>query len=358
MSGTNNLFNKNFSNQSGIVADNIECQTITTTTQPTSDSSNKAATTQYVKNNIAANPGSTGPTGRTGSTGNTGSTGSTGNTGRTGPTGNTGITGSTGPTGPGVSSQWTTSGSNVYYNTGSVGIGTSNPAQILDISSPQPNLLIRASGQATDNKVWGYGPNGTVLYFGAVSDNISTWTNWMQVSRTGMTVNNICFPSTGNVGIATTSPSHNLDVNGSINCTSINYNAPMFSAYGASSTYNAGVVSPVYNQNTEYNIGSCYNTSTGNFQPNVAGYYQFTAMTYNGGLTAQLQLLLYKNGGIYKYLNGVYGTGGGVFVSGTCITYLNGTTDYVKLYVYCTNSYTASGSSTLEYFQGTYLRSG
>jgi hypothetical protein len=131
--------------------------------------------------------------------------------------------------GPGISSITTlnattingniTSPGNSIFNS-SVGIGTSSPAQILDISAPQPNLIIRASGQATDNKVWGYGPNGTVLYFGAVSDDTLTWTNWMQVSRTGMTVNNICFPSTGNVGINTTSPTATLQVNGSLSKTS------------------------------------------------------------------------------------------------------------------------------------------
>ena len=355
MSGTNNLFNKNFSNQSGIVADNIACQTITTTTQPTSDSSEKVATTQYVKNNIAANPGSTGPTGRAGNNGTNGSTGSTGPTGRAG---NNGTNGFTGPTGPGGgTSQWSTNGSSVYYNSGSIGIGTSAPQDILQLTATQANILITSNNGGASNKTWGMGPNGTTFYMGAVNDSGVWGENWVQATRTNSTINNVCFPY-GNIGIRTTSPAYNLDVNGSIRCTSINYNAPMFSAYGASSTYSAGVVSPVYNQNIEYNIGSCYNTSTCNFQPNVAGYYQFTAMTYNGALTATLQLILYKNGGIYKYLNGAYGTGGGDFVSGTCITYLNGTTDYVNLYVYCTNSYTALGGSTLEYFQGTYLRSG
>ena len=82
---------------------------------------------------VAPNSGPTGPTGSTGATGVTGATGYTGPTGSTGATGVTGpqgVTGYTGPTGTGF---WSQNGTSIYYNSGSVGIGTSAPLSTLDV---------------------------------------------------------------------------------------------------------------------------------------------------------------------------------------------------------------------------------
>lgn len=85
-----------------------------------------------------------------------------------------------------AASQWTTSGSNIYYNTGNVGIGVSNPTVPLDV-----NGYIRTTGS-------------------------------LQVNGTGWFLDKI--------GIKTSSPSYDLDVNGdfAFRGAGYAYNTPLY----------------------------------------------------------------------------------------------------------------------------------
>lgn len=105
-------------------------------------------------------------------------------------------------------SQWTTSGSNIYYNTGNVGIGTSSPSFAagvgLSISSATRSNLSLTDGSNALNIF----QDGSSAYFNMYSTgDIIFRTTTSNAERMRIT-------SGGNVGIGTSSPERALDIRG------------------------------------------------------------------------------------------------------------------------------------------------
>jgi hypothetical protein len=120
------------------------------------------------------------------------------------------------------------------------------------------------------------------------------------------------------------------------------------------------------NLNTEeFDTNSCYDASTNyRFTPTVAGYYQINGkVVYDPIEAGKITIVsIYKNGSRYKdgsrNTNSVGGTGAASMTSS--IVYFNGTTDYVELYAYNSNTTSAStvGASEFEtFFNGAMVRS-
>ena len=137
---------------------------------------------------------------------------------------------------------------------------------------------------------------------------------------------------------------------------------PAFSAYqGSSQTLTSSVYTKIALNTERFDTNSNFDSTTNyRFTPTVAGYYQINYAVYgaaSGTLTSIIGAL-YKNGAVYEY--GVIGTvsGNQQYVSSTLVS-MNGSTDYLELYLSLNGSGTLTAtatSGTANYMSGSLVR--
>jgi hypothetical protein len=124
---------------------------------------------------------------------------------------------------------------------------------------------------------------------------------------------------------------------------------PAFRAYATGTTTAAsGTSTKVTLAAEDFDTASCFASSR--FTPNVAGYYLINAAIRAEAIAAATAEI-WKNGSAYA--RGSHGSGGGYVSNVSDVVFLNGTTDYVELYVY----HGGTGSATIGNFgqQSTFL---
>lgn len=138
------------------------------------------------------------------------------------------------------------------------------------------------------------------------------------------------------------------------------FHAYMSNTQGASAT----VFTNVAFDAEAFDTASCFN-NTGStvggipayaFLPNVAGYYQISTAVYNQAANQVNIIRLYKNGAYALELSRLF-LASAPTLNGSGLVYLNGTTDYIQIYFYCSASTTiGSNDGALVWFQAAMVR--
>ena len=138
--------------------------------------------------------------------------------------------------------------------------------------------------------------------------------------------------------------------------------APAFSAYQSTlQAVSASTFTKVQCQTEEFDTNSNYDNATNyRFTPTVAGYYQVNgAIGLASAATGITLASIYKNGSEFKRGNLIPNSALGIQPAVSALINLNGSTDYVELWVF--QSYSASLNSVNAnfntYFQAAMIRS-
>jgi hypothetical protein len=150
---------------------------------------------------------------------------------------------------------------------------------------------------------------------------------------------------TGTLTIAApnTNSNYTLNLPAATGTVMVSGNMPAFSAYGGSSySITSGVNTKVQFNNERFDTASCFDSTTNfRFTPNVAGYYQVNYIARFVATSPTLAyVMLFKNGSTYIVGNQIMGisSGSNFDLPASELVNMNGTTDYLEVYLNVTGS--------------------
>lgn len=128
---------------------------------------------------------------------------------------------------------------------------------------------------------------------------------------------------------------------------------PAFSvALAGTQAISAGVATKLVWDTEEYDTSNCF--ASNRFTPNVAGYYQINFSIYTAVTSANQNVSAYKNGVLYKQMSYQPSGSEWLMFGQSLLVYMNGSTDYLELYVTMQNGGTVGNNAgvAVNYFQG------
>jgi hypothetical protein len=218
----------------------------------------------------------------------------------------------------GLATQWTTSGSNIYYNTGSVGVGTTSPTAQLQLnrSGTGDYTSFRLSNSGASGRTYEIGLGGNTAAAG-YANTLYFYDSTAGAIRMGI-------DSSGRV----TTPSQ-----------------PAFNANNSGNFTISSETSITYNT-AQWNTGSNYSTATGRFTAPVAGYYLiFHKLASN--TTNVFEPKIYINGTEVARAYSPNTSSNGKTITVSTIWYMSAS-DYAQPYAYVPGSTTFYGSGSVQ----------
>jgi hypothetical protein len=115
-------------------------------------------------------------------------------------------------------------------------------------------------------------------------------------------------------------------------------NGPAFSAYqSVAQTPTASAFTKVILQSELFDTNSNFDSTTNfRFTPTVGGYYQINGTTSVTGSATNLLVSIFKNGA--EYIRGGAQASASFTGTAAAVIYMNGSTDYVEMYVFFTGT--------------------
>jgi len=131
---------------------------------------------------------------------------------------------------------------------------------------------------------------------------------------------------------------------------------PAFSAYQSTlQSISASNTNKLSFQTEEFDTANAFDSTTNyRFTPQVAGYYQISGGFQVATSAADLRLYVYKIGSAYKNINTSVAASN--WTAGSCLVFMNGSTDYVELFGYSSLLNNTNPVSSATYFQGCLVR--